>query len=114
MRKHYCRLIVEAENGQLSGVFIDNAVPGYSGTGYVTGFDSSSDKLTVKMTLAEKGYFKIVICYRSEQRKKQNLILNKGTALRIMFPVSSAFSNFDAGSYILNAGENSITLQSVD
>jgi mannan endo-1,4-beta-mannosidase len=105
---------VEAENGQLSGVIIDNAVPGYSGSGYVTGFDSSSDKLTVNMTLAEKGYFKIVIRYRSEQRKIQNLILNNGTALRITFPASATFANFDAGSYILHSGENSITVQSVD
>ena len=38
----------EAENGILTGgLTIAQSTPGYSGTGYITNFKSSSDKVTV-------------------------------------------------------------------
>lgn len=45
---------IEAENGTMTGVFESNTLSGYSGRGYVTGFDSVNNKVTVKPTIKEK------------------------------------------------------------
>src|SRR5690606_31475329 len=54
---------VEAETGELTGVSIASANLGFSGTGYVTGFDNTGDKLSVKINIPEKDFYKLVIRY---------------------------------------------------
>jgi mannan endo-1,4-beta-mannosidase len=54
----------QAETGTLSGVFINNAVAGYSGTGYVTGFDNGTDKVTVQATVPA-GLYELWVRYNS-------------------------------------------------
>lgn len=103
----------EAENGVLTGVNISSAVSGYSGTGYVTGFDNNADKVTVTMNVPVKAFYKLVIRYNSTSGDKtQNLIVNSGGASSVVFLKTSTWTNIDAGKYLLNAGKNTITIQS--
>jgi len=103
----------EAEKGVLVGVTIGNSVAGFSGTGYVTGFDQGTDKVTVSLNAPVKAFYQLVIRYNSTSGDKtQNLIINNGGVSSVVFPKTTTWSNIDAGKYLLNAGINSITIQS--
>ncbi len=102
----------EAENGVRSGgVTIASSISGYSGTGYVTNFKTSSDKITVTMNVATTGFYKLVIRYQSDD-KTQDLFVNSKGPSSVVFPATSVFSDLEAGKYLLNAGNNTFTIQS--
>ena len=102
----------EAENGVRSGgVTIASSITGYSGTGYVTNFQNSSDKITVSMNVANKGFYKLMIRYYSEN-KTQDLFVNGNGPSKVVFPATTVFTEVDAGKYLLNAGTNTFTIQS--
>ena len=61
---------VEAETGILTGVSIDNSIAGYSGDGYVTGFDNSTDILKVTINIPEQDFYKVVIRYNGPSGDK--------------------------------------------
>jgi hypothetical protein len=101
----------EAESGTLTGVNVATSVHGYSGTGYVTGFDNDNDKVTVHVTVPEKGFYRIVIRYLATSGEKyQNISVNDGFTSSVRFPASDTFALADAGGYFLEQGSNSITL----
>ena len=103
----------EAEKGTLVGVTVGNSVPGYSGTGYVTGFDQGTDKVTVSLNVPTKAFYQLVIRYNSTSGDKtQNLIINNGSASSVVFTKTTTWSNINAGKYLLNAGINTVTIQS--
>jgi hypothetical protein len=101
---------VEAETGTLTGVTVSSGIPGYSGTGYVTGFDNANDKVTVQVTVPEKGLYRIVVRYLNTGEKYQNLSVNSGFASVVRFPATNTFALADAGVYNLEVGSNSITV----
>jgi mannan endo-1,4-beta-mannosidase len=105
--------VVEAENGILVGVTIGNSIAGFSGTGYVTGFDNSSDRLTVTVNTPERGLYNIVIRYNSPNGDKtQYLSINGGFSSSVTFPKTSTYQDLDVGAYILEKGANTISIQS--
>ncbi len=102
---------VEAESGTLSGVNTTTAVAGFSGTGYVTGFDNANDKVAVQATVPVKGFYRIVIRYLAHDGEKyQYLSVNNGFNSSVHFPASDTFALADAGSYMFEAGSNTITV----
>jgi len=103
---------VEAEDGVLIGVNVANSIAGYSGTGYVTGFDNSNDKVTVTLTVPKKAFYQIHIRYHSSDPKTQNLLINNVSVGSLDFLKSTVFTDKDAGKYMLNAGANTISIQS--
>jgi mannan endo-1,4-beta-mannosidase len=103
----------EAENGVLSGVNVSKGVSGYSGTGYVTGFDQGTDQVTVTLTVPAKDFYLLVIRYNSTSGDKtQNLIINSGGASSVVFLKTTKWTDMEVGKYLLNAGKNTITIQS--
>lgn len=105
--------VAEAESGVLEGVSVAKSTPGYSGTGYVTGLDKATDKVTVTVNVPEKGFYKLVIRYNSlSGEKTQNVIVNNGGASSVVFPKTTSWTDIDGGKYLLNAGQNTITVQS--
>jgi len=101
----------EAEDGVLTGVSADNTNPGFSGSGYVTGFDQSSDKVTVTMDVPEAGFYKLIIRYNGPNGSKtQDVIINDGFSTPVRFPQTDSFEIIDAGSYLLEAGSNTFTV----
>jgi mannan endo-1,4-beta-mannosidase len=102
----------EAEDGILTGgVSIASTIAGFSGTGYVTNFKSGSDKITVTMNIATEGFYKLMIRYSSEYKIQDLFVNGKGPA-PVVFPNSPAFTEIDAGKYLLKPGAHTVTIQS--
>lgn len=55
----------EAESGTLTGTSILNSTPGYTGAGYVGGFDSSSDKLSIQVNNLPDGLYELWVRYNA-------------------------------------------------
>src|SRR5262249_31922951 len=57
----------EAETGTLNGTTVSTSVPGYSGTGYVTGFDSSggTDSVQLQANVPTSGLYELWLRYNS-------------------------------------------------
>jgi mannan endo-1,4-beta-mannosidase len=100
----------EAETGILTGTNIATTRAGYSGTGYVTGFDNSADKLKVIVSVSEKGLYKVIIRAANNDYKEQYVAVNLDQAI-VKFPASASFTDVDAGVYLFNAGKNSISVK---
>jgi len=102
---------VEAEFGILTGVSIGSSTQGYSGTGYVTGFDQASDQLKIAVTVKTKGFYQLVIRYNATSgNKTQKIAINSDATSDLLFPQTTKFTNLDAGKYLLQAGRNTITI----
>ena len=104
----------EAEKGVLAGgVTTSTAISGYSGSGYVTNFKSSADKVTVTVNVPAKAYYKIVIRYAAPNGQKNQKVAVNGTGTTsVVFKAINTFSDVDAGKYLFNEGSNTISLQS--
>jgi hypothetical protein len=104
---------VEAETGTLHGVSVDTSTPGYSGTGYVDGFDDAGDSLTVTVPDSPGGLYDLTLRYDSPfGDKKTTLLLNGAGAGEVALPGSDGFTTAPAGKVLLKAGDNTITVQS--
>lgn len=55
----------EAETGTLTGTSIANSTPGFSGTGYVGGFDVDGDKLSVQVNNVPDGLYELWVRYNA-------------------------------------------------
>src|SRR5689334_5216240 len=53
----------EAESATLAGVTSATAHTGYSGSGYVDGFDNTADRVTFNVNVATAGSYPLVIRY---------------------------------------------------
>lgn len=104
----------EAESGLLSGaVRVTNLVMGYSGSGYVTDFNSSADKVSVTLSVPAKAYYKLVIRYRAPYgTKKENVLINGTTVSETTFNETQSFTSLTVGEYLFSAGNTTVTLQS--
>ncbi|MFN8208919.1 MAG: glycosyl hydrolase [Bacteroidales bacterium] len=102
---------VEAETGTLSGVTVGSSGTGYSGTGYVTGFDNAGDRVSVVVNVPSADFYKIVIRYRSASGNKfQDFSVNYGDVSSVPFPLSNVFAYTIAGNYLLNKGSNTLSI----
>lgn len=101
----------EAENAQLTGTSVATSHKGFSGTGYVTGFDNDGDKVVFKITPEKEGNFQLYICYSAPNGTKNNTVyVNDTNQGSIVFTSSSKFKELTVGKIWLNAGENTITI----
>ncbi|MGO4109738.1 glycosyl hydrolase [Paenibacillus sp. YAF4_2] len=104
-------IIVEAEGGQLTGTQVSTATPGYSGSGYVTGFDNDGDSLKVTAQIATQGLYLIKIRYNSPSGPKSTTIsLNNTAAGSVDFAQTTGFTEITATKMLLNAGTNTIQI----
>jgi hypothetical protein len=101
----------EAETGVLQGVTTSTAVPGFSGTGYVTGLDNTGDMVTVTVDIPAEGLYKVMIRYLGRNGEKfQNFSVNNGYSSVVRFPESDTFTYVEAGKYYLETGANTLTV----
>lgn len=104
-------IIVEAESGQLIGTQVSSATSGYSGSGYVTGFDNDGDSLKVTAQIATQGLYLIKIRYNSPSGPKSTTIsLNNTAAGSVDFAQTTGFTEITATKMLLNAGANTIQI----
>ena len=101
---------IEAETGTLSGTLISTQITGYSGTGYVTGFDADGDKVTVTFN-ARKGVYNLYVRYASPSGDKFNFIHLNGENLgSVSFPRSTSFTETKVGKVYLQEGVNTLAI----
>lgn len=105
---------VEAEDGLLSaGITVATALTGFSGTGYVTGFDNSdAKKVSISFNLPATGLYQLSVGYSSPYGfKVANVTVNdeKSTAT-FNTPTSGNFGSTDAGKFLLPQGLNTVEI----
>jgi mannan endo-1,4-beta-mannosidase len=101
---------VEAETGTLSGTQVSTQHAGYSGTGYVTGFDATGDKLTVTVSVA-KGLYNLYVGYAAPFGDKSNFVYLNGENIgSVAFPESMSFRETKVGKVYLPEGVNTIAI----
>jgi mannan endo-1,4-beta-mannosidase len=102
--------VLEAENGEKSGTQTSTQRSGYFGAGYVTGFDSDGDKVTVN-TYVSRGIYEVYIRYASEFGEKyNNLAVNGEITGSVTFPLTSTFRETAGAKVYLEKGANQISI----
>ena len=106
------KIRVEAENGNKNGVYTSTSRSGYSGNGYVTGFDNGNDFIEVTVNVSNAGEYYINTQYASEYGDKYTtLYVNGNNRGDKLLKQSSSFTDGYLDTVYLNAGENKIKLQ---
>jgi mannan endo-1,4-beta-mannosidase len=101
---------IEAETGTLSGTQVSTQHAGYSGTGYVTGFDATGDKLTVTLS-ANKGLYNLYMGYAAPFGDKFNYVYLNGENIgSVAFPESMSFKEAKVGKVFLREGSNTVAI----
>jgi mannan endo-1,4-beta-mannosidase len=101
---------IEAENGIRSGTQLSTSLSGFSGTGYVTGFDADNDRLSLTAQ-ATAGVYKLYIRYASTSGDKWNFVKVNGQLLGSMpFPLSATFKETLVGKVYLKQGTNLVEI----
>ena len=99
-----------AEHGKLVGLTVAKTIPGFKGSGYVTGFTKPGNLLIVTFHIPASGLYDAIIRYSSPGQKGFALAIN-GSQYSSMFPTSpNHFSNFDAGLVELKTGKNVVSI----
>ena len=102
-------IVLEAENGTRTGTSISTAVAGYSGSGYVTGFDVTGDNVRWTFS-ATSGLYNLRIRFRSQFGEKGFGATLNGVTSSGKFPQSVSFATFDAGLVELTNGNNTLQI----
>ena len=100
--------VAQAESGSLVGTTIAATRAGYTGTGYVTGFDAYNDYVEVNVSLPAAGSFPLVIRYAADASVSRSirvngLVVKKGLTL----PASATFAEVQFSTNFV-AGNNTI------
>ncbi|NYI08256.1 glycosyl hydrolase [Allostreptomyces psammosilenae] len=103
--------VYEAEDGTLSGTTVGSAAAGYSGTGYVEGFDAAEDSVTITVPDSPGGLYDLSVRYSAPfGQKVASLRLNGAGAGQVTLTERTDFAEAAAGKVLLEAGENTISV----
>ncbi|KAK2773947.1 hypothetical protein FQN53_003916, partial [Emmonsiellopsis sp. PD_33] len=102
----------EAEDMTLNGVTVGTEVAGYSGTGYVEGFDNETDSIGLSLTSAAVQLYDLSIIYAGIYGDKAATLVVNGAGSQVSLPATEEFTTLSAGKVLLEKGENTIEIQS--
>ena len=103
--------LLEAESGALAGTQASMQRAGYSGTGYVTGFDADGDKVTMIISTNVNAIYNLYIRYACPSGEKFNFVYVNGVNLgSVQFPASTVFRETLVGKLYLKKGANAIAI----
>jgi len=106
-------IVAQAEDGvRVGNVVVDTAIPGYSGKGYVPGFQAASDSVTVTVNITTAGLYDLNITYAAPYGTKKGALLLNGSPNGEFDITSVTWANATAGQVLLAAGTNTIGVQS--
>ncbi|MCM3782779.1 hypothetical protein M3231_07320 [Neobacillus mesonae] len=112
MRMEAASIIFEAEDGVMSGVEVISDLDGFSGTGYVGGFDEVNDKLTIEVNVPETALYNLNVGYQAPYGSKNtSLIVADNPLGEMTLPGINEFTEVVAGKVLLEAGTTQISLQ---
>lgn len=100
----------EAEHGALSGVETAAAAEGFSGDGYVTGFDGEHDSVEITLEAPADGLYEMNVGYRSDGDKSAWLGLNGKPFGDVRLEASDVFAEAYAGRVLLAKGANTVKI----
>ncbi|MDT0343489.1 glycosyl hydrolase [Streptomyces litchfieldiae] len=108
----YAAEVYEAEDGELIGVTAASTAPGFSGTGYVEGFDTADDRVVVTIPDSPGGLYDLTVHYRAPYGQKNAVLQLNGAGMgEVTLPETTEFSTVAAGKVLLEEGANTITVQ---
>jgi mannan endo-1,4-beta-mannosidase len=102
-------LWLEAENAVLTGVSKSTSHSGYSGTGYVAGFDAEGDNIAFSFEATE-GLYDMFIGFCTPNGQKGYDLMVNGSGSTGMLPASGSFTEVSAGKVMLVNGLNTIVI----
>ncbi len=101
----------EAEAGNLSGVTVATTNAGYSGTGYVTGFDNGTDQVSITFN-ATGGLYDLSVGYASPFGDKGvDYQVNDEKGSSVFKQTLSGYSTLMAGKFLLTEGLNTVVIR---
>jgi mannan endo-1,4-beta-mannosidase len=101
---------LEAESATLNGVVVATNRPGFSGAGFVEGFDNSLDKNVTFTFAAKAGIYDLTIRYITPHGGKGYVLFVNGERSEGMFPATTAFASANAGKFLLREGQNTLRI----
>jgi mannan endo-1,4-beta-mannosidase len=105
-------LVAELETGRLVGVDAATAIAGFSGPGYVTGFDQDGDAAEARVRIPRAGAYEVRIRYNSPFGEKGYDLSVGGTPLGGTFARTgqAGWAEISGGKVALSAGEHVVRL----
>ncbi|GAB3318649.1 glycosyl hydrolase [Larkinella ripae] len=101
---------VEAETGTMVGLQTASALGGFSGNGYVTGFDEATDQVTVTVN-ATAGLYELSVGYSSPTGDKGvDFQVNGEKGSGTLIKTAADFSRAKLGTVRLHDGQNTVTI----
>jgi hypothetical protein len=108
-------VIFEAEDGVMTGgLYVDTAVPGFTGTGYVTNWTDTSDTLTITVSGLAAGSYDISIVYNAQYGDKYTSVSVDGAATvetSLANVTTETWATSLVGSFDLTSGNNTVELE---
>ncbi|UII24554.1 T9SS type A sorting domain-containing protein [Fulvivirga maritima] len=101
----------EAENGTLTGTSVASSRSGYSGSGYVTGFDQEGDQVAIEVSTSAAGLYELSIGYATDDYKENYILVNNENMGSMKFEASPTFLSQFFGKIFLEEGDNTITIR---
>lgn len=102
--------IYEAEDAKLlSGARVESKLKGFSGSGYVTGFENDGDACEFTVSITEPGFYDLnFITSSGSNGYKENTVYINGGHIGVSAVESSSFTDSVIKRVYLDAGENRI------
>lgn len=105
--------VYEAEEALWSGnvkVVSSPIKEGYSGTGYIEGFEEDNDSCTFTVIISEDGFYDLNFRSASKGGEKHNYVLVDGEQLGTVFVKEEAFTNSYLNRVYMTAGEHEVVI----
>ncbi len=102
---------LEAEDAHLEGPGVSTELAGFSGRGYVSGFEKDGAKITWSIAGAHAGVYQVRLRYAAPSGEKGYDLSVNGSRISGMFPESKAFATREAGKVELKEGANEISIE---
>lgn len=101
----------EAEDGVLTGnARVGSSIGGFSGNGYVEGFEADGDTCTFSITIEEAGFYNLQFTAAAIGGYKENYVLVDGTSVGNLVNEETTFTDGTIERVYLEAGEHKITI----
>lgn len=102
--------VAQAEDGVLGGTAVATARAGFTGTGYVTGFDAYRDHVEVTVNLPAAGSYPLIIRYAADASVSRTVSVNGSVVKKnLTLAASNGFAELQFTTSF-NAGSNTIRL----
>ena len=104
-------LHIEAEDAELIGVEIDSTRAGYSGRGYVTGYDAEEDLVRFTFEIAEAGIYELRLGYAQSARiRPYDMAIGGEPAGGTLFGTQGSFFEGRLAEHWFAAGEHVVEI----